>query len=30
MDFTTILDFFSTALQRLINYLTLHFAILRP
>ena len=30
MDFQTIIDMFSTALQRLVNYLTLHFAILRP
>lgn len=30
MDFSTIFDIFSTELQRLVNYLTLHFAILRP
>ncbi len=30
MDFQAIIEKFSTALQRLINYLTLHFAILRP
>ena len=30
MDIQAIIDIFSTALQRLVNYLTLHFAILRP
>ncbi len=30
MDFQAIIDIFSNALQRLVNYLTLHFAILRP
>ena len=30
MDFQAIIALFSTALQRIVNYLTLHFAILRP
>ena len=30
MNFEAILSVFSNALQRIINYLTLHFAILRP
>ena len=30
MDLSAIFEIFSTALQRLVNYLTLHFAILRP
>ena len=30
MDLQAIIDMLSTALQRLVNYLTLHFAILRP